>query len=211
MSNNASENVFDIKAATWDDNPHRAEMAKAIAGKIKQTLPLDKNIEAMDFGCGTGLVSVLLAGSVKSITAVDTSRQMLKMLADKLTKNHIDNVTTKYADLTGEAGFDERFDLIFSSMAFHHIEDPPALLKKLFILLRNGGRLAVSDLDKEDGSFHSDIRPAHNGFARNEFSNWLEQAGFANIKTQTAHIMNRTDSKGVSREYPVFLITAVKK
>ena len=209
--NNNDKNVFDIKAATWDDNPQRADMAKAIAERIKQTLPLNKNIEAMDFGCGTGLVSVFLAGLVKSITAVDTSRQMLKMLADKLAKNHIDNITTRYADLTAQVDLNERFDLIFSSMAFHHIEDPSALLRKFFNLLRKGGRFAVSDLDKEDGSFHRDIKAAHHGFDRDEFSNWLKQAGFMDITTQTAHVMNRTDSQGVLREYSIFLITAVKK
>jgi len=211
MNNETDKNIFDVKAATWDDNPQRADLAKAIAAGIKQTLPLNKNIEAMDFGCGTGLVSVLLAGSIKSITAVDTSRQMLKMLSDKLAKNHIDNITTRYADLTAGAVVNERFDLIFSSMAFHHVETPPALLKKFFGLLRSGGRLSVSDLDKEDGSFHSDMKVAHNGFDRNEFSVWLEEAGFMDIKTRTPHVVNKPDSHGVLREYPIFLITAVKR
>lgn len=211
MNNDAGENVFDIKAATWDDNPHRLEMAAALAEKIKQTVILNKQTEAMDFGCGTGLVSMQLAGSVKSITAVDTSKQMLQVLSEKLAKSKINNVKTEEIDLTAESALSGSFDLIFSSMAFHHVERPATLLERFFDLLRHGGTVAICDLDMEDGSFHSDMKVAHNGFDRDEFSAWLEDVGFGEIKTQTAHVINRSDSNGVFREYPIFLITAVKK
>ncbi len=211
MNNNIGRDVFDVKAATWDDNPHRLGMTGAIVDKIKQSTALNKDTEAMDFGCGTGLVSMLLADSVKSITAVDTSEQMLKMLFDKLAKNNINNVTIKKADLTKENPLSGNFDFVFSSMAFHHIERPQVLLERFFDLLRHGGRVAICDLDKEDGSFHSDTKVAHNGFGRDEFTDRLKEAGFSQIKTQTAHVLNRPDSQGTLKQYPIFLITASKR
>jgi tRNA (cmo5U34)-methyltransferase len=210
MDNNSGKNIFDVKAATWDENPRRVARAAEVARKIKEALRLDKTMSALDFGCGTGLVSVLLAGSVKSITAVDTSEQMLKVLADKLTKNKVSNITTKKADLTKENPFTEKFDLVFSSMAFHHIERPSALLKRLFELLRGGGYVAICDLDKEDGSFHSDIKAVHNGFVREEFVSWLEEAGFSEIKAQTAVNISKPDAQNIVRKYSVFLITGRK-
>ncbi|MFA5784235.1 MAG: class I SAM-dependent methyltransferase, partial [Phycisphaerae bacterium] len=171
-----SKEYFDEKAATWDDEPRRADMARAVAEKIRETLPINEKTEAMEFGCGTGLVSAMLANSVKSITAVDTSEQMLRTLDVKLQKNNIRNIKTKRADLTKEKPFGEKFDLIFSSMVFHHIDNIKVLLGKFHQMLRDGGRVAISDLDTEQG-FH-DYEVAHKGFDRDKFAAWLEEAGF---------------------------------
>jgi 2-polyprenyl-3-methyl-5-hydroxy-6-metoxy-1,4-benzoquinol methylase len=203
-----SKEYFDQKAATWDDEPRRVDMAKAVAMKIREAAPMDEDTEAMEFGCGTGLISAMLADSVKSITAVDTSEQMLKVLDEKLQKNNIGNIKTRRADLTKEKPFGEKFDLIFSSMAFHHIDNIKVLLGKFNQMLRDGGRVAISDLDTEQG-FH-DYEVAHKGFDRNEFAAWLKDAGFGSVKEQTAYVINKPDAKGVLRDFPVFLITADK-
>lgn len=48
---------FDSKAAEWDDNPAHVENARRIAAVIRRQIPLFRNTRALDFGCGTGLVS----------------------------------------------------------------------------------------------------------------------------------------------------------
>jgi hypothetical protein len=48
---------FDKQAVEWDDNPGRVKNARNIAAAIKATVPLSKTMFAMEFGCGTGLVS----------------------------------------------------------------------------------------------------------------------------------------------------------
>jgi ubiquinone/menaquinone biosynthesis C-methylase UbiE len=205
------ENVFDVKAATWDENPRRAKMAKVIAEAMRQAASLNDNMRAMELGCGTGLVSVLLSPSLKEVTAVDTSEQMLKVLDEKLRKNNISNIKTKLADLTKDEVFDERFDFIFSGMVFHHIEQYETVLKKFYELLNDGGYVCIADLEAEDGSFHQDMAVEHNGFSKDEFSSSLEEAGFTEIEHQTIFEIEKPDAEGKLRKYPIFLMSAVKK
>ena len=71
------------------------------------------------------------------------------------------------------------YDLIFTSMVLHHIEDVPALLSLFAAWCAPGGRLAIADLEAEDGTFHSDMTGVmHKGFDRNELASLIESAGF---------------------------------
>ena len=76
-------NRFDQEAESWDEIPGRFEMAVAIARKIKDEIPLDQNMTAMEFGCGTGLITMQLIDQLKSITAADTAAKMLEVLEKK--------------------------------------------------------------------------------------------------------------------------------
>lgn len=49
----------------------------------------------------------------------------------------------------------ERFDGIISAMALHHIKDTQHLLRTFTSHLHPGGFIALADLDREDGSFHT--------------------------------------------------------
>jgi cyclopropane fatty-acyl-phospholipid synthase-like methyltransferase len=51
---------FDARAATWDDDPAKGERAQAIADAIVRTAPLSDAMRAMEYGCGTGLLSFML-------------------------------------------------------------------------------------------------------------------------------------------------------
>jgi len=56
-SMNGKSKEFDEKAATWDDNPEHAHRARAIAEEIDKEIPFDSTFTAMEYGCGTGLLS----------------------------------------------------------------------------------------------------------------------------------------------------------
>jgi hypothetical protein len=89
-------------------------------------------------------------------------------------------------------------------MTLHHIADVPALFGQFMQQLHPGGRVALADLDEEDGSFHeAGVSLHHRGFPRQRIQVWLEEAGFAEIHLETAMA---TLKEG--RTYPVFLATA---
>src|SRR5690606_12222852 len=101
--------------------------------------------------------------------------------------------------------------LIYSSMTLHHVEDVQGLLKTLAHHLRPGGRVALADLDAEDGGFHREATGiAHHGFARDTFARWLRDAGFDNVHLSTAFSARRESDDGSMREYPIFLAVASK-
>lgn len=205
------QNPFDAKAAQWDEEPHRIQMARAIADAIADAVPLDITMTALEFGCGTGLVTAFLAPRLATITAVDTSDGMLNVLNQKIKTLPLPNVTAMNADLTQNNPIRSKFDLIFSSMTFHHIRDYKAMLKLFCTLLSPRGRLAIADLDAEDGSFHApDAHIEHKGFDRAELKASLQSLGLSDIKDTTAFSIPRQQPDNTLRDYPVFLITAKK-
>ena len=192
---------FDQEAATWDENPRRVRMTKAIAETIAQNVPLSGALEVLDFGCGTGLLTLKLRPSVGTITGVDTSPGMLEVLRRKVLEQHLEGVE---AVLLEEDGlFQGAYDLIVSSMALHHVQDLPALFRQFRAHLCPGGHIALADLDREDGTFHGKAEDVfHLGFERGELKALLAEAGFADLQDTTAFEIRRN-----GRDYPVFLVT----
>jgi 2-polyprenyl-3-methyl-5-hydroxy-6-metoxy-1,4-benzoquinol methylase len=200
---------FNAMAAEWDDSPLRAGIARAVAAAIAGTLPLRPDMRALEYGCGTGLVSVLLADRVGHILAADLAPNMLQVLDDKCRRAGLAHIDTRRLDLTVDPPPAERFDLIFSSMTLHHIENVDAVLDTLAGLLTPGGWLALADLDREDGSFHGPDVPGvfHSGFERARLMDRLRALGLVDVGGRTAHTVHKTGPGGDTRGYPIFLIS----
>lgn len=202
-------NPFDQRAADWDANPGRVALARAVVAAIRAAVPLRPDMRAMDFGAGTGLVSLGLLGDVGEITAVDASAGMLRVLAEKAAALGAVRLRTLRCDVSTDALPQAAFDLVVSSMTLHHLPDVPAVLKRMRASLRPGGWIALADLDAEDGSFHADTTGVcHSGFDRATVCRWLTDAGFAGAAVRDAHRMTKLGADGVTRDYPVFLATA---
>jgi 2-polyprenyl-3-methyl-5-hydroxy-6-metoxy-1,4-benzoquinol methylase len=192
---------FDDAAATWDEVPRRVEQARAVAAAIVTAMHLPDDVDVLDFGCGTGLLSLELRPLVASVTGADASAGMLAVLRRKVQERSLSGVDAVLVDATAPLALGRRFDLIVSSMALHHVADPAPLLERLHAHLRPGGRIAMADLDREDGSFHADSTGVfHLGFERAQVAAWLAAAGFADVELTTA-----TTVRKEGREYPIFL------
>jgi ubiquinone/menaquinone biosynthesis C-methylase UbiE len=201
---------FDKAAAEWDQKQRRVDLAKAIAEDIA-LLPLNTEMTALEYGCGTGLVGLTLAPRLGTLTAMDTSAGMLDVLAGKIQELGLTNVTPLCLDLTVETCV-HRFDLIFSAMTLHHIEKTDLILQKFYQHLKKDGYLAIADLDSEDSSFHaSDAGEKHHGFNREKLSKKLHDLGFSSINFKTVYTITKVSEKGEKRDYPVFLLTAQKE
>jgi tRNA (cmo5U34)-methyltransferase len=194
---------FNEAATTWDENPSRVKLALEVAAEIRRRLPLSSADEVLDFGCGTGLVTLSLQPHVGRVTGADSSQGMLDELREKIRAQRLVNVDTALLDATEPLPLDRRFHVIVSSMALHHVADVATLFRRFYELLLEGGRIALADLDREDGSFHEDARGVyHHGFDRDEVVSLLSQAGFDALAMATATVARRAE-----REYPVFLVT----
>ena len=197
------EDKFALKAKEYDALQRRVDTAKAIAAKIKKNIDLNRNMHLIDFGSGTGLLLEALAKDVKKITAIDISPSMIEVLSKKKLPCQVD---IQKLDLT-KNNLDIKADGIVSSMTMHHIKDVKALLKKFYKMLKDKGFIAIADLDKEDGTFHSvDTGVEHFGFDRDEFKNWLKEAGFKDIKIEDAATISKPH-----KDFTLFLLTAIKK
>ncbi len=202
---------FDDRAKTWDSDPMKVERAGAVADALRAAIPLQPGMTALEYGCGTGLLSFALREDLASITLADTSEGMLAVLADKIQAARADNMHPVRLDLATDPLPTERFDLVYSLMVLHHIPDTATILQRFYDVLNPGGWLAVVDLDREDGSFHADrAAQVHHGFERPALQAMAEAAGFAQVRFSTVYEIEKT-SAGRTRTYPLFLMTARKE
>lgn len=206
------KSAFDKSAKTWDSDAGRTQTARDVARAIRKRIKTDKSLQALDFGCGTGLVSLELLDALKSLTAIDTSTEMLNIFRQKIKESGIKNVRIRQTDWQDEAFEKQQFDLIFSSMTLHHIHDQHALLAKFFSMLKPGGSLCIADLFPEDGDFHSDKHiVAHFGFDPQILKDDLMNLGFDFAGYEKIHIIRKTVSNGKQKDFPLFLLTSGKR
>ena len=197
---------FDERAPTWDEQPRRVQLAADIFAALERAVPLRPDMAALDYGAGTGLLTLALAPRVRRITAVDSSQGMLEVLARKTQAAGLGNVVRLQADFAADSPPPGPYDLVATAMTLHHVADTGGLLRIFFHLLGEGGFLALADLDAEDGTFHENSAGIHHfGFDRAALSAQLAAAGFADIRFIPAARIEKN-----SRAYPVFLAAARK-
>ena len=201
---------FDERARDWDSDPDKVERARAVADAIRKAIPLSNEMSALEYGCGTGLLSFALQSYLGQITLADTSLGMLEVLGEKIASAGMTNMKPVRLDLASEPLPPERYDLTYSLMTLHHIHHVNDMLIKFHDLLLPGGYLLVADLDKEDGSFHTDgTKDVHLGFDRAALQKAVEAAGFGNVAFSTAYQIRKKIGKE-EKTFPVFLMTAQK-
>jgi 2-polyprenyl-3-methyl-5-hydroxy-6-metoxy-1,4-benzoquinol methylase len=199
---------FDAEAATWDDDPGHEQRQVAVARAIEEALDLTPRMRALDVGGGTGRLSILLAGRVGSAVVTDPSAGMVQVARQRIEEAGLsDRLSAVQADLTTDS-LGGSFDVVWSSMALHHVSDLDGLVRSVAGLLVDGGRLAIADLDEDpDGAFHADTADfdGHHGFDRARLAEQLARAGFANVSFVDATTILKGD-----REFGVFLCIATK-
>ena len=82
---------------------------------------------------------------------------------------------------------------------------------EFYDILEPGGWLVVADLDKEDGTFHTDgSTDVHHGFERDKLQKRVEAAGFSDVHFSNAYGIKKMIGKE-KRNFPIFLMTARKR
>lgn len=196
---------FDSAAARWDEEPRRVKLAQDIVSTIRKELPLNSRMEALDYGCGSGLVTLGLQPFVKKITGADSSRGMLEVLNRKIQELRFPNVDSKLIDLEEQERLKLSYDLIVSAMTMHHVDDVAALIAALARSLKPGGWLAIADLQTEDGGFHEDPTGVlHFGFDREYLRSEFSRNGLTDVRVVTAATIEKPGG-GEVRRYPVLL------
>lgn len=214
----ADNNRFNAEAVAWDSNPdvHTASALalKAILYANPQIKQRGLVLDGLEIGCGTGLLSFMIAPYLGSLTAVDSAQGMIDAFTIKLNgRPDITNVRPVCALL--EDPDDEvlrihphhigktdglpprRFDLIISHLVLHHIPSLPAIFKTMYGCLKSGGYISLTDYEDfgpEARRFHPEAKMQgveRHGIPRLQVKEMLIEARFVDVSVTTAFNMEK--------------------
>ncbi|MBY0099726.1 class I SAM-dependent methyltransferase [Mesobacillus maritimus] len=195
-------NVFEELAKRYDTE-ERMALAKVIVREVKTELQNSITKSLIDYGSGTGLVSLELSGLVESILLVDSSKQMLEVAEAKITARGISNAKVLYSDFTQETP-ELKADIVLLSLVLLHIPDTNKILQELYNILNDGGKLIIVDFDKNETIHHPTV---HNGFKHEELKQKLTQVGFT---FSEVHTFYRGERIFMKQDASMFRSTSIK-
>ena len=103
--------------------------------------------DALDIGCGEGMLVRRLAGRADRVTGIDRSPEMIEEARGS--SRGVGNATFVEGDFLDHSFPEASFDFISAVAVLHHM-DLAAALEKITTLLRPGGVLAVIGLAADD-------------------------------------------------------------
>ena len=165
---------FNHKAETFD-SPKNIFLANLVCQAVEKQIDFLSDKEILDFGGGTGLLTLPLAKQAKSVTLVDISEKMLEQARLKAEQQDIKNIQFLEQDLL-ENPMEQEFDLIVVSRVLHHMPDLDEALSLFHQHLKEDGQLLLADFTKTEAN--------HHGFDLAELEKQLIEHGFSSVHSQ---------------------------
>jgi ubiquinone/menaquinone biosynthesis C-methylase UbiE len=113
-------------------------LRQAVRARLLQEGDLGTLVE---FGCGTGFFTEVIAEKAVHVLATDQSSEMLEVAGERLARFH--NVTLQAADCRKTGFSSGNFDTVFVVNVLQTIDRPSMVLKEGRRILRSGGLLLV--------------------------------------------------------------------
>ncbi len=198
---------FDSRACDWDNNPIHWERSEAIAQNLLKMIPVNPTMKALEYGAGTGILSFLLSDYFSEITMMDISKEMVRVMNDKVEASKLKSLKPILFNLEQSDFHMNKFDCIFTQMVLHHVSDIETLLDRFNKILNPGGFIAISDLYPEDGTFHSPEVKVHAGIDPDKLTETLKNKGFKDIEYKTCFEIKRDSGK----KFPIFILVGQKE
>jgi SAM-dependent methyltransferase len=214
---NAGNKRFNQEALSWDTRPFVREASeeaeKAISAKSKALNWKPKQV--LEIGCGTGIMSFLIAPHVERVVAIDAAEGMIDVLKQKLQKDDAPKNILPIAVLLEDPedpnlppakesqpkGPRQKFDLITSHLVLHHIPDLKGVLDTMLGCLAPGGRIMLTDFEDfgpEAKRFHARSKldgVERHGINAKMMEGLLKEVGFVNTSVKPEWTMTKTIEK----------------
>ena len=114
-----------------------------------QNMQLTTDKTVLEIGIGTGRLALKVAPKCKTLYGIDISPKTIKRAKDNL--KEYKNISLICDDFMIH-NFDKKFDVIYSSLTFMHIEDKQRAINKVASLLNNAGIFVLS-IDKNQSDY----------------------------------------------------------
>jgi len=207
----SNQSYFNSIANQWD-NIRTGLFPESIKNTVLTEAGELKGKVTADIGAGTGFISKGLLDAGVKVIAVDHSNEMIRQLNTKFCCN---------PDFEARIGTDlnlpienDSIDVVFANMFLHHVENPQAAIIEIARILKCGGKIIITDLDKH--SHHFLVTEQHDrwmGFDREDLKLWYQTAGFTHIRIDCAdaNCCSSSSNGDGTVQISLFLATGVKR
>jgi ArsR family transcriptional regulator len=162
-------------------------------------------LEVVDFGCGTGVLTVEMARWAKRVVAIDANSEVLSKAKERAQRAGVSNVTFLREDLHRLSLPDARKELVVISQSLHHVEDPRTVLSEAARILKPGGRLVLLELMPHDERWVRErLGHRHLGLDPETLRALLKEVGFGKVELMP-------HARDGSSPFRVFLLTGERK
>jgi ABC-2 type transport system ATP-binding protein len=190
MVRSKDEKYWSKFAQGYDDGVYYI-VGEEIQLEISKRLLEEHNLgNIIEFGCGTGCFTKIIARAAKQVIATDISKEMLEVAKNQL--KDCTNTTFEEANCENASFSSNTFDTVFMANVIHFIKEPKKALKESYRILKPGGLLLLVDYTgfgmKWSDKMKLGIRfiktcgipPRHfkTDLTPDEFSYLIRQAGF---------------------------------
>lgn len=179
----SSKNYFDTVAENWDDM-REGFFSEAVRDAALAKAAVRAGAIAADIGAGTGFITEALLTAGLRVIAVDQSETMLRVMRQKFGDSLVEYRADGSQALPLQTG---EVDYAFANMYLHHVDDPAAAIREMARIVRPGGSLVITDLDTHNFQFL--VEEQHDrwmGFAREDMTRWLIEAGLTTVEVTDA-------------------------
>jgi ubiquinone/menaquinone biosynthesis C-methylase UbiE len=121
---------------------------EAAASQVLAREPVGR---VLDIGTGPGRLPIIIASKDKyvHVTGLDLSPDMVKIATAEAVKKGLTNVEFKAGNASELTFGDREFDLVLSTLSFHHWRDPETALDEIYRVLREGGEAWIYDIPRK--------------------------------------------------------------
>ncbi len=162
-------------------------------------------LDVVDFGCGTGTLTIELARWAKKVTAIDKSETTLARARAAAAREGLTNINFLSADLTDLPMPAQCADLVVSSQSLHHVDDIGAVLAEGARLLKSNGRIVVLELfPHEEEWVKQRLGHAHMGIEPEVLEEAMRKAGLE------PNVQRVPLARGSQSPFKAFLVTGTR-
>ncbi len=141
--------VAAIVSPRWSDEDSRDKAGESV--EVMNRAGVKPGMTVADIGAGEGYYTIRLASRVGAkgrVLAQDIVPEVRDALAERATRERLDNVSVKLGTPDNPGLPENSFDRVFLVHMYHEIESPYAFLWHLRPATKAGGRVIVVDADR---------------------------------------------------------------
>ena len=169
---------FIIKMAFLDDEMRKSTLSPE---EILNMLPIQKGINILDAGAGSGYLTIPAAKKTDGIVfALDMDEKMLEVIDTKTKAEKLKNVQLVQGNINNIPLPDGSVDIVLASLILHEVGVMPAVLTQISRVLKTGGYFLCLEYEKEESAVKGP--PMHIRIPSVEMERQLITTGFSNVQ-----------------------------